>query len=123
MSEINVTPMVDVMLVLLVIFMVTAPMMQQGIDIDLPQTTTQPLRIKDDPLILTVRKDGSLLLGRTEVESGELLAKLEALYEARGNKDLYLRADRDAAYGTVVKAMAVAREAGTQQLGVVTEPE
>ena len=123
MSEINVTPMVDVMLVLLVIFMVTAPMMQQGIDIDLPQTTTQPLRRKDDPLILTVRKDGSLLLGRTEVESGELLAKLEALYEARGNKDLYLRADRDAAYGTVVKAMAVAREAGTQQLGVVTEPE
>ena len=123
MSEINVTPMVDVMLVLLVIFMVTAPMMQQGIDIDLPQTTTQPLRVKDDPLILTVRKDGSLLLGRTEVESGELLAKLEALYEARGNKDLYLRADRDAAYGTVVKAMAIAREAGTQQLGVVTEPE
>jgi biopolymer transport protein TolR len=123
MSEINVTPMVDVMLVLLVIFMVTAPMMQQGIDIDLPQTTTQPLRVKDDPLILTVREDGSLLLGRTEVESGELLAKLEALYEARGNKDLYLRADRDAAYGKVVKAMAIAREAGTQQLGVVTEPE
>jgi len=123
MSEINVTPMVDVMLVLLVIFMVTAPMMQQGIDIDLPQTTTQPLRVKDDPLILTVREDGSLLLGRTEVESGELLAKLEALYEARGNKDLYLRADRDAAYGTVVKAMAIAREAGTRQLGVVTEPE
>jgi biopolymer transport protein TolR len=123
MSEINVTPFVDVMLVLLVIFMVTAPMMQQGIDVDLPQTTTQPLRVKDDPLILTVKENGRYLLGRKEVALAELETKLEALFEARGNKDLYLRADRDAPYGTVVKAMAAAREAGTQQLGVVTEPE
>ena len=123
MSDINVTPFVDVMLVLLVIFMVTAPMMQQGIDVDLPQTTTQPLRVKDDPLILTVKKNGRYLLGRKEVALAELETKLEALFEARGNKDLYLRADRDAPYGTVVKAMAAAREAGTQQLGVVTEPE
>ncbi len=123
LAEINVTPFVDVMLVLLVIFMVTAPMMQQGIDVDLPQTTTQPLRVKDDPLILTVKKNGTYLLGRKEVALAELETKLEALFEARGNKDLYLRADRDAAYGTVVKAMAAAREAGTKQLGVVTEPE
>ncbi len=122
-SEINVTPFVDVMLVLLVIFMVTAPMMQQGIDVDLPQTTTQPLRVKDDPLILTVKENGTYLLGRKEVALAELVTKLGALYEARGNKDLYLRADRAARYGTVVKAMAAAREAGTQQLGVVTEPE
>ena len=123
MSEINVTPFVDVMLVLLVIFMVTAPMMQQGIDVDLPQTTTQPLRVKDDPLILTVKENGTYLLGRKEVALAELETKLEALFEARGDKALYLRADRDAPYGTVVKAMAAAREAGTQQLGVVTEPE
>jgi len=123
LSEINVTPFVDVMLVLLVIFMVTAPMMQQGIDVDLPKTTTQPLRVKDDPLILTVKQDGTYLVGKSVVPLTDLQAKLEALFEARGNKDLYLRADREAAYGTVVKAMAAAREAGTQQLGVVTEAE
>ena len=122
-SEINVTPFVDVMLVLLVIFMVTAPMMQQGVDVDLPETTTQPLRTKDDPLILSVKKDGTYYLGRSEVELGDLREKIEAIFEVRGSKDLYLRADKDASYGTVVKAMAAARAAGTQQLGVVTEAE
>ena len=123
MSEINVTPFVDVMLVLLIIFMVTAPMMQQGVDVDLPQTTTQPLRVKDDPLILTVKKNGTYLLGRTEVVLDELQLKLEALFDSRGNKDLYLRADRDAPYGTVVKAMAAVRQAGSTRLGIVTEAE
>ena len=123
MADINVTPLVDVMLVLLIIFMVTAPMMQQGVDVDLPKTSTQPLRVTDDPLILTVKKDGTYLLGKTEVPLAELEAKLAAIFEARGAKELYLRADRAAPYGTVVKAMAAAREAGAQQLGVVTEAE
>ena len=122
-AEINVTPFVDVMLVLLVIFMVTAPLMYQGMDVNLPETTTQALRVRDDPLILSVEKDGKFYLGRSEVPLGELRSKLEALFEARGSKDVFLRADRDAPYGTVVKAMAAAREAGSTRLGIVTEAE
>jgi biopolymer transport protein TolR len=123
LSEINVTPFVDVMLVLLIIFMVTAPMMQQGIDVDLPETTTQPLRIQDEPLILTVQKDGRYFLARREIPAAELREKLEAIFEGRDNKEIFLRADKDAAYGTVVKALAAAREAGARKLGMVTEPE
>jgi biopolymer transport protein TolR len=122
-SEINVTPFVDVMLVLLIIFMVTAPLMQQGIDVDLPETTTQPIRVKSDPLILSVKKDGKYYLGRKEVQLSDLPAKLEAVFGARDSKEVFLRADRDAPYGVVVKAMAAAREAGSTQLGIVTEPE
>ncbi len=123
LSEINVTPFVDVMLVLLIIFMVTAPLMQQGVDVNLPETTTQPLRVKDDPLILSVQKDGRYFLGRKEVALSELVVRLEAIFEARGSKEMFLRADRDASYGVVVKAMAAAREAGSTRLGVVTEAE
>ena len=123
LSEINVTPFVDVMLVLLIIFMVTAPLMQQGIDVNLPETTTQPLRVTGDPLILSVQKNGKYYLGRKEVPLAELVIRLEALFETRGSKEVFLRADRDAPYGVVVKAMAAAREAGSTRLGVVTEAE
>ena len=122
-SEPNVVPMIDILLVLLIIFMVAAPMMQQGMDVDLPETTTQPLRVRDDPLILSVRKDGSYYLGRKEIALKELTAKLEAVFDARGSKEVFLRADRAAPYGTVVKAMAAVRAAGSDQLGIVTEPE
>jgi len=123
LSEINVTPMVDVMLVLLIIFMVTAPMMQQGLDIDLPETTTQPLRMQDEPLILTVDKKGTYMLASVEVPLEDLGAKLEAIFDATPDKEIFLRADKEAPYGLVVKAMAVAREAGARSLGIVTEPE
>jgi len=123
MAEINVTPFVDVMLVLLIIFMVTAPLMQQGIDVDLPQTTTQALRLNDEPLVLSVQRDGRAFLGKQEVPIDELTAKLGAVFEARGDKELYLRADREARYGLVAKAMAAARNAGATKLGIVTEPE
>lgn len=123
MSEINVTPFVDVMLVLLIIFMVTAPLMQQGVDVDLPETTTQPLRLAEEPLILSVQKDGKTFLARQEVSAEELTAKLRAVFDARGDEQLYLRADKEAPYGVVVRAMAAAREAGASKLGIVTEPE
>jgi biopolymer transport protein TolR len=123
MAEINVTPFVDVMLVLLVIFMVTAPMMQSGVEVDLPETKTQPMRMRDEPLILSVKKDGSTFVGRTEVPLEELAVKLEAIFEGRDTKELFLRADKDAAYGKVARAMAAAREAGARKLGMVTEPE
>jgi len=123
LSEINVTPFVDVMLVLLIIFMVTAPLMQQGIDVDLPETTTQPIRVKSEPLILSVQEDGKYYLGRQEVSLPDLVGKLEAVFEARGSSEVYLRADEQAPYGVVVQAMAAARQAGSKQLGIVTEPE
>ena len=122
-SEINVTPFVDVMLVLLIIFMVTAPMLQQGIDVDLPETTTQPLRMRDEPLVLTVKKEGTYHLASREIPLEELQPKLEAIFEGLDDKEIYLRADQAAPYGTVVKAMAAARLAGAQTVGIVTEPE
>ena len=123
LSEINVTPFVDVMLVLLIIFMVTAPMMQQGIDVDLPETTTQPLRMKDEPLILSIDKSGKYFLGRTEIPIEGMAEKLEAIFDGRDSKEIFLRADTAAPYGVVVKALAAAREAGATKLGMVTEPE
>jgi len=122
-SEINVTPFVDVMLVLLVIFMVTAPMLEQGIDVDLPETTTQPLQMREEPLVLSVKRDGSYHLARQQVPLEELQRKLQAIFEGSDDKEVYLRADKDAPYGTVVKAMAAARLAGAKTVGIVTEPE
>ena len=123
LSEINVTPFVDVMLVLLIIFMVTAPLMQQGIDVDLPETTTQPLRLSDEPLILTVQKSGKYFLARTEIPAEALGEKLEVIFEGLDKKEIFLRADKEVAYKYVITALAAAREAGATKLGMVTEPE
>jgi len=123
LSEINVTPFVDVMLVLLVIFMVTAPMMQQGVDVDLPETTTQPLRVEDEPLILSVKAEGEYYLGRVQVPAEELEEKLVAIFEGRDSKEIFLRADAEAPYRLVVQGLAAARRAGATKLGMVTEPE
>ena len=122
-AEINVTPFVDVMLVLMIIFMVTAPLMLQGMDVNLPQTSTQPIRMPNAPLVLTVTKDGEYSLARKLIPAEELQARLEAVFEARGSKEVFLRADAAAAYGIVVRAMAAGRRAGATRLGIVTEEE
>ena len=122
-AEINVTPFVDVMLVLLIIFMVTAPLMLQGMDVNLPETSTQPIRMPDAPLVLTVTKNGEYSLARKVIPAEELQAKLEAIFESRGSAEVFLRADEEAAYGVVVQAMAAARRAGATRLGIVTEEE
>jgi biopolymer transport protein TolR len=122
-AEINVTPFVDVVLVLLIIFMVTAPLMLQGMDVNLPETSTQPIRMPDAPLVLTVTKEGQYSLARKIIPIEELEAKLEAVFEARGSKEVFLRADEAAPYGVVVQAMAAARRAGASRLGIVTEEE
>lgn len=119
----NVVPFVDVMLVLLVIFMVTAPFMSEGLEVDLPQTrTVQTLPQDEDTLVVTVRKDGTIMLDEYEVGLEELGGHLSRLMQTR-EKILYLRADREVSYGLVVQVMAEAKEAGVDRLGVVAEVE
>ncbi len=124
MAEINVTPLVDVMLVLLIIFMVTAPMMEQGLEVDLPNTTTQNIRVKEPPLVITVKRDGKIHLAESQpFELAELEAKLDAILDGDATREVFLRADEKVPYGLVAKVMAKARAAGVEKLGMVTEPE
>jgi biopolymer transport protein TolR len=122
MSEINVTPFVDVMLVLLIIFMVTAPMMTQGVDVNLPQTTTSNVKTEEDPLILSVNKKGEIFLETTKVSLEDLAKKVKSIFKYRREKEILLRADRDIPYGLVIKVMAEVKRAGISKLGMVTEP-
>jgi len=123
MSDINVTPFVDVMLVLLVIFMVTAPLMQQGIPVELPKTQPAGLALDREPLVVTVKRDGSLYVEDARIEIAELEARLQAVFEARGSDEVFLRADGRVAYQTVARTLAILRRAGARQIGMVTEPE
>ncbi len=123
MSEINVTPFVDVMLVLLIIFMVTAPLIQQGIDVELPKTQSEGLTADEERLVVTVKRDGGVYVQRTEVPLDDLAPKLEAILETRRNKEVFLRADSRVAYGTVARTLASLRRAGASRIGMVTEPE
>ena len=122
MSEINVTPMVDIMLVLLIIFMVTAPFIQQGVDVDLPQTNAPAINVDEERLILTVRKDRKIFIGRDEILFDEFEEKLAANPKLQDEKELYLHADRDLPYGFVVDIMARLTAAGVENLGMVTDP-
>jgi biopolymer transport protein TolR len=122
MSQINVTPLVDVMLVLLVIFMVTAPMMQQGMQVNLPKAETKALNAKEETVIVTIERSGKVFLDRTEIPADQLRAKLKAMFASRSKKEVFLKADRDVPYGDVVKTMAEIKGAGIERLGMVTEP-
>ena len=123
LSEINVTPFVDVMLVLLIIFMVTAPLIQQGLDVNLPEATAKGLKSPEDPTILTIRKDGQIFFGKDQVPMEKLRSFTEAMKENKGLEELYLKADKDVPYGTVVKVMAEIKAAGIDRLGMITLPE
>jgi len=123
LSEINVTPFVDVMLVLLIIFMVTAPLMEQGIDVELPKTQSKGLRNDNQPLVVTVKREGQIYVQNAQIPLDQLGAKLEAIFESRGDRLVYLRADERVAYGTVAKTLAILRGAGATSIGMVTEPE
>ena len=123
MAEINVVPYIDVMLVLLIIFMVTAPLMQQGIDVELPKTQSQGLRSENQPLVVTVKRQGQIFVQSAEVPIDQLGAKLQAIFDTREDRLVYLRADAKVAYGTVAKALAILRGAGATSIGMVTEPE
>lgn len=123
MGEINVVPLVDVMLVLLIIFMVAAPMMVQGLDVKLPETDSAALKQSEELLVLTVTKDGKLFLDEFAVEINGLAEKIKNIAARKPETKIYLRADQDVSYGVVVQVMAEARKAGVQNLGMVTEPE
>lgn len=123
LSEINVTPLVDVMLVLLIIFMVTAPMMQQGLEVELPETSNSGVATSDEPFILEIRKDKSLFVGSTQLDLSNLKPKLRAIFSTRKNKQLYIRADRSVDYGTVAEAMGEIRAAGIFSIGLITLPK
>jgi len=122
MSQINVTPLVDVMLVLLVIFMVTAPMMQQGVQVNLPKTDSKALPSPEESVIVSVERSGKIFINAGEIPAADLRAKLTEMFANRSKKEVFLKADRDVPYGDVVKTMAEIKGAGIERLGMVTEP-
>lgn len=123
MSEINVVPFVDVMLVLLIIFMVSAPMMLEGLEVDLPRTTARPIKTEDEPMSLTITKEGEIYLEEYTMKLEDLESRVRAIAEYRRDKGILLRADRDVPYGFVIQVVSRLKRAGIERLGMVTEPE
>ncbi len=122
MGEINVTPFVDVMLVLLIIFMVTAPMMVEGVNVDLPETTAQPLESEKEPLVVTIDKEGQVFINDFKTGRDIFATKLSKVLEARQDRTVYLKADKTIPYGVVMQIMSEIRGTGVAKLGMVTLP-
>ncbi len=122
MSDINVTPFVDVMLVLLIIFMATAPMMIQGVNVSLPEAVAKPIVSEKDHLLITLDKKGKLYINDYKIAPELLQNKIRKILEGHPDQEVYLRADKDVSYGAVVKIMSEIKGAGVEKLGMVTEP-
>ena len=123
MAEINVTPFVDVMLVLLIIFMVAAPLLTVGVPVELPKTKAKALQGDKEPLTITVKNDGKVFLQETEIDVNEIVAKLLAIAKGGYNERIYVRGDAQVNYGTVMKVMGTISAAGFKSIGLVTQQE
>lgn len=122
LSQINVTPFVDVMLVLLIIFMVTAPMLDQGVQVDLPEVAESPgLPAQQTPLVVTMERNGKIFIGKTEIEQiSKLGPVLQQALKGKPDREVFLEADQKVPYGRVVQVMAAVKQAGVEKLGMVT---
>ena len=122
LAEINVTPLVDVMLVLLIIFMVTAPMLQMGIDVNLPRVKAKSINVSEEKLVLTINGKQEIFINEFKTALPDLSTKLESIFKARTDRELFMRADKEVPYGYVVQVMSEVRKAGIDKLGMITEP-
>jgi biopolymer transport protein TolR len=123
MAEINVTPLVDVMLVLLIVFMIAAPLLTVGVTVDLPETAAKPIPDQGEPLTVTVGGDGVIYVQETPVDIETLVPRLEAIATAGYDQRIYIRGDQSRSYGEVVRVMGRINAAGFKRIGLVTDPE
>lgn len=123
LSEINITPLVDVMLVLLIMFMVTAPLMQQGIDVDLPKTSSTGMELNDEPFVIVIDAHKKITVAKSTLSLQDLKPKLKAIFKNQKNKQVYIQADQKVDYGIVAEVMAEVKSAGIHNIGLVTLPK
>src|ERR1700733_14343585 len=121
LAEINVTPLVDVMLVLLIFFMVTAPLMTSGVSVDLPKTDAQPLNSDSEPLTVSIKADGSIFLQEQAVEVGDLVSKLQAISQNNPERRIFVRGDKDLAYGRIMEVMGTVTQGGFTKVALLAE--
>ncbi|HQC50831.1 MAG TPA: biopolymer transporter ExbD [bacterium] len=125
LSEINVTPLVDVALTLLIVFMITAPLLQQGLPVNLPEASAPALKRAKEDIILTVQNNGAIYIGddKIMIPMDEIEGRLSAIFSQRQQKDLFIKADTDLRYGDVIRIMSIAKKAGVDRIGMITQPE